>query len=417
MEDALSRLGIDIAEGVMDEDFLIPPKDAKYDNEVEEEDDDWDERDAPELDRQTDFDAPSRYDGDDSYDLDEQGPGDDEFDIDDDAMVDVGDDEDYEVFDFDDEFDKMMGNTYRFDEEDVMEMNELRKRAGLREMKVISLDDVKAAGGEVRGKSDEITGGKGTTTSHRGNNEVVISKMKTFPRFDKWWKEDPEDIMGMIYWQKDQLPPEGEAFDREWEKVKANLTRKYGAAPVEEAEGDTCSRCRKGKMRRGETFMGPAEECDHCNFQRQVNESTDSRDDYVAFTFDNEKAYFLVADECGEMMEFGMQDEMLLPDQWVDQVLVLLKDHGFEKGKDFSVAGMEEDLQNGYNDQHVDQEDEFGGGRFPAGATSSPARELGPAGAKHGDNPMRTPMASVDKKEDDIYESYRHQYRRFRRNK
>ena len=308
-------------------------------------------------------------------------------------MVDVGDDEDYEEFDFDDEFDKMMGNTYRFDEEDIVEMQHLRKMAGLSEApefevgpeddvvnnrrgkKIVTKAHIVAAGGVFKGSADEYTGGPGTSTRHDGSDQVRISVAKGFPRFDKWWEEDPKDIMGMIYWQKDQLPPEGEAFDRNWEKVKANLTKKYGAGPVEE--------------------------------------STDSQDDYVAFEFDDEKAYYLVADECGEMMEFGMHDEVLIPDQWVDQVIALLTDHGYENGNGYRIAGMDEDLQNGYNDQHsVDHEYDD---RFPKGATSSPARELGPAGAKHGDNPMRTPMASVDKEEDDIYESYKKSYRRFRK--
>jgi hypothetical protein len=479
MEAALEMHGILVAEGVMDEDFLIPPKDAKYDAEVEEEGED---------DEEYDFDSdPLMRGGEDglgpdghgydrdmsdsepfedantkvgrefasgefggptgnthvgrkfaSGEIEEQGPGDDEFDADPDAMVDVGDDEDYEVFDFDDEFDKMMGNTYRFDEEDIVEMNQLRKMAGLKEGKEgvnwkdaklvspeefdergrrkITKDDIIANGGVIYGHEDEITGGGGTSSRRDGSEFVEMRPAKGFPRFDKWWEEDPQDIMSMVYWQKNQLPPsDPEAFERNWAKVKANLQKKYPAPELTEAEGDTCSRCRKGTMEVGDTFFGPQQRCNHCGFQRAVKESTDSRDDYVAFNFDNEKAYFLVADECGEMMEFGMRDEMLLPDQWVDQVLVLLKDHGFEKGKDFSVAGMEEDLQNGYNDQHsVDHEYDD---RFPKGMHSSPATDVGPAGAKHGDNPMRTRTASVNKDEDDIYESYRQQYRRFRRSK
>lgn len=394
MEAALGRLGIGVAEGVMDEDFLIPPKDAKYDAEVEEEDyedDDW------KMQGGEDGLGPDGhgYDRDmsDTTPFSEQGPGD-EFGVED-ELVDVGDDEDYEEFDFDAEFDQMMGNTYRFDEKDVMEMNELRKSAGLpvkeaedipfevgaeddivnnrRGKKIVTQAHIDAAGGEFRGPSSEYTGGPGTSTGHRGGDEVVITRMKTFPKMSEWWKEDPKDIMSMIYWQKDQLPPsDPEKFAANWEKVKANLTKKFGAGPVEE--------------------------------------STDSEDDYVAFEFDDEKAYYLVADECGEMMEFGMRDECLIPDQWVDQVIALLTDHGFENGKEYSVAGMEEDLQNGYNDRAMTDGDDY----FPQGATSSPARELGPAGAKHGDNPMRTPMASVDK-EEEVYESYKQAYRRFRK--
>jgi len=308
--------------------------------------------------------------------LDEQGPGDDEdeFAADDDAMVDVGDDEDYEEFDFNDEFEQMMGNTNRFE---AIEINELRKRAGLAEKTIVTKDDIAAAGGEVVGHKDEVTGGPGTSTRHDGSDQVRISVAKGFPNMKQWWKEDPKDIMSMVYWQKNQLPPsDEEAFARNWEKVKANLTKKFGAAP-------------------------------------EVAESTDNKDDYDFFNFDDEKAYYLVADEIGDQIIFGMQNEVGVPEQYTDKIVALLTDHGFEQGRAYEFAGMEEDLQNGYNDREsVDDEFDL---RFPAGATSSPARELGPAGAKHGDNPMRTPMASVDKDEDYIYESFKHAYRRFRK--
>jgi len=44
---------------------------------------------------------------------------------------------------------------------------------------------------------------------------------------------------------------------------------------LDEAEGDTCSRCRKGTMERGETMTGPAERCNRCGWQHQVREDDD----------------------------------------------------------------------------------------------------------------------------------------------
>jgi hypothetical protein len=376
-----------LEEDLFDEDFLAPPKDIEHGHYEDDGDDDWDERDAPELDRQTNFDAPSRFDGDDSFDFDidadeyygedantkvgrefassefggesgnthvgrafasgeieEQGPGDDEFDADPDAMVDVGDDEDYEVFDFEDEFDAMMGNTTRFEsvEEQIVAMNEIRKAAGL--------DPIAEAKPDFLDLDDD------------GDTE-----------------EDMKDA----------------AEDKE---------------KVEEGEGDTCSRCRKGKMERGETFFGPAERCNHCNYQRQLSESAPhGSDDYDFFVFDDDKAYFLVADEIGDRIIFGMNNEVGVPEQYVDGIVALLKDHGFEAGQGYKPAGMEEDLQNGYGEhEYADSYDDY----FPRGATSTPASDLGPTAGRHGDNPMRTPMASVDK--EDVYESMRQKYRRYR---
>jgi len=48
---------------------------------------------------------------------------------------------------------------------------------------------------------------------------------------------------------------------------------------VAESEGEKCIRCRKGTMQLGDTMMGPAKECDRCNYQVQVNE--DDWDDNV----------------------------------------------------------------------------------------------------------------------------------------
>lgn len=441
----------DIEEDIFDEDFLAPPKDVEHGHyEDEGEEDDWDVRDAPELDRQTNYDAPSRYDGDDSFDFDidndyygedantkvgrefassefggetgnthvgrafasgeieEEGPGDeDEFDFDDDAIVDVGDDEDYEVFDFDDEFERMMGNTNRF--ESVVEMNELRRLAGLAPI-----------------EESEVA------------EETVNESLPTHgPK--EWWKNDPEVLMGYIYWLQRQLPPKDKKAA--WEKIVAKLNAENpapeGEIPTlegmmeEEGEGKTCSRCRKGKMERGETFFGPAERCNKCNFQRQLRESAPhGSDDYDMFDFEDDRAYFLVADEIGDRIIFGMNNEVGVPEQYTDEMIGLLRRHGFEKGIDYevsfvnqSIAGkpyshgmpvdggepLEDDIQNGYNDhEFADAYDDY----FPRGAHQSPSDDLGPTASGFGDNAMKNKMRS--KETDEVYESMRQKYRRFR---
>jgi len=47
------------------------------------------------------------------------------------------------------------------------------------------------------------------------------------------------------------------------------------AARTDEEEGETCIRCRKGTMELGDTMMGPAKQCNRCNYQVQVNEDLD----------------------------------------------------------------------------------------------------------------------------------------------
>jgi len=104
--------------------------------------------------------------------------------------------------------------------------------------KIVTLKDIEQAGGEFTGHENEYTGGPGTSTRHDGSDQVRISKMKTMPRASQWWKYSPEEIMGVVYWQKDQLPPPaGEAFDRNWEKVKSQLQAKYPAPEGELEEG------------------------------------------------------------------------------------------------------------------------------------------------------------------------------------
>ena len=348
-------------EDVFDEDFLAPPKDVEHGHYEDDGDDDWDERDAPELDRQTNFDAPSRYDGDDSFDfdidndyyMDEQGPGDeDEFDADPDAMVDVGDDEDYEDFDFESEFDAMMGNTERFEsiEEQIVAMNEIRKAAGLDPIVEEADDD------------------------------------------DKWEEVECDSCRGAGCGACDDHGYVDQEIEESAEKV------------------EKCPRCRKGTMHLGDTFMGPAKECDHCNYQYQVNESAEyPTDDTVPFEFNDEKAYYLVADEIGDRISFGQFDEILVPEQYVDGIIMLLDTHGFQQGKDFVISTMDEALSNGYGEhEFADAYDDY----FPRGSHQSPSNDLGPTASGHGDNAMQNTMRS--KKADTVYESMRQKYRRYR---
>jgi len=289
MKQALSNLGVDI----VDEDMLLaPPGDVGPG--VDE--DDFD-RVEPELDRQTDFNAPPRDDGDDSYDMNEE-PNDNE------RIIDVGDDEDYEKYDFDDEFEQMLGGSSDMpgaEYNGMYEMNELRRLAGLEQLE---------------------------------EKDVV----------------DGQDVA-----------------DGEDEEVE-----------VDEA-----------------IAAGP-----------QI-----ASDEIVAYEVGDEKAYYVMADLLGAELDFGPQDEVLIPKARQDEIEHELDMQGFVQGRDFAVAGqMFDDLQNGYDDRAFTKGSDY----FPGGATSSPSNELGPAGAKQGDNPMRTSMISVDK-EDEIYESMKLSYRRHRR--
>jgi DnaJ-class molecular chaperone len=386
--------GSGIAEDVAKEDFLAPKKDAEDSYDTPEGEEDWNARAEPELDRQTDYNAPSRYDGDDSFDFDidgdeyygedantkvgrefassefggptgnthvgrkfasgeieEQGPGDDEFDADPDAMVDVGDDEDYEVYDFEDEFDAMMGNTTRFEsvEEQVVAMNEIRKAAGL----------------------DPIAEGD-----------------------EKWEEKECDSCHGAGCGACDDHG----YVDQEIEEA------------LEESDGDKCIRCRKGTMERGDTFFGPAERCNHCNYQRQLSESAPhDSGDYEFINFNDDKAYFLVADEIGDRIIFGMNNEVGIPEQYVDGMVALLKNHGFEAGNGYNFAGVDEDLQNGYGEhEYADSYDDY----FPRGSHQSPSNDLGPTASGYGDNAMQNKMRS--KETDRVYEGMRQKYRRYR---
>lgn len=452
----------------VEEDFLAPPKTSKYDTDVEEEEDE-DLGYDPELPGTSGLKGMPRTEPEDNYDLEldvrrnplmkdaveEQDPDEDEFNDDEDRMVDIGDPEDYEEYDFEDEFARMLGPKF-----ESIDINVLRKMAGLEPIALVREKRAEKdydEDGEVESSEDEWKGSRdkaikdavkeaiqeaveplGTGLSpedqlrelskrmraarrglglanklagtdnikHRsrvlsnlnsiranlrrvikqveqglqGGKEAVAENFSIKPQ-ERWWENDPEELLNFVYWYKSQLPPVDPEKKREaWEQIKTQLSAKYP----------------------------PPEGVDP-----QLSEDIgDSVDDYDPFEFMNEKAYYLVADEIGDEMQFGPHDEVLVPVQKVDGIIALLTDSGFEQGYDFRIADVEEDLQNGYN--NCNMVDDFDT-RFPVGATSHPARELGPAGAKHGDNPMRSPMASRDKEEADIYESYKLSYRRHRK--
>jgi hypothetical protein len=270
---------------------------------------DIDDRIEPELDRQTDFDAPSRYDGDDSYDMNEE-PNDDE------RIIDVGDDEDYETYDFDDEFEQMLGGSSDMPGAEIQggmyEMNDLRRLAGLAEVM-------------EEEECDE--------------------------------DEDKEEL--------DEIAP-----------VVAAAASGAGAAIADKIMGED-----------------------------------EGSSDIVAYDIADEKVYYVMQDILGAELDFGPEDEILVPLSRNDQVLAALSQQGLEKDRDFCVAGeqYEADLQNGYNDRKFSDGQDY----FPKGSHQSPSDDLGPTASGYGDNAMDNRMRS--KETDEVYESMKLAYRRHRK--
>lgn len=57
----------------------------------------------------------------------------------------------------------------------------------------------------------------------------VIKEAGEFPNLKQWWKEDPKQIMRHVYWLQGQIPPSGAKFDKAWEQIKSQLSKKYPA--------------------------------------------------------------------------------------------------------------------------------------------------------------------------------------------
>jgi len=281
---------------------------ADDDDRISDEDDEGTYSGKTNFDDETFDDWTAKYPGE---SVEEAGPGDDEdeFSYDDDAMVDLGDDDEY---DFNDEFEREIGNTNRF--ESVVDMNELRKLAGLALVETEATDE------------EEL-------------EEAELS--------------DPSK--------------------------NTHVGREFASSEFEEDKFD-------------DNFDGLAS------------------GEIVAYEIADEKAYYAMADILGAELDFGPQDEVLVPAARNDALVLELRGLGFEQGKHFEVAGqLQDDLQNGYDDHTYTDGQDY----FPKGATSTPATDLGPTASNMRDNPMANKMRSVEK--DDVYESMKLAYRRFRK--
>ncbi len=250
---------------------------------------------------------------------------------DDERIIDVGDAEDYEKYDFDDEFEQMLGGSSDMpgaEYNGMYEMNDLRRLAGLEQLAEEECDEEE--------KCDE----------------------------------DKEDL--------DEIAP-----------VVAAVARGAGAALADKAVDSLSG--------------GDVEE--------DVAAGAPITDDLVAYEIADEKAYYVIADVLGAELDFGPQDEILVPLSRNDQVLVALDQQGFEKEIDFRVAGeqYEADLQNGYNDRAFSDGQDY----FPRGSHQSPSDDLGPTASGYGDNAMDNRMRSKDT--DEVYESMKLAYRRHRK--
>ena len=50
--------------------------------------------------------------------------------------------------------------------------------------------------------------------------------MSLFPDLNKWWEYDPDEIMSVVYWAQDQLPPSKVKYPEKYEKNWNNIIRK-----------------------------------------------------------------------------------------------------------------------------------------------------------------------------------------------
>lgn len=282
----------------------------------------------------------------------EEGPGQDEFSLGytDDTMIDVGDEEDYKVYDFDSEFETMLGGSSdpvgNIGAGSMYEMNEIRRLAGMEPIEEKKADKDYDGDGKVESEEDEYKGSK---------NKAIKKELD----------EDKEEV--------DCPECEGTGY----------VDRKH------------CKSCNgQGTVALGEGFPG--------------SEFPDS--DVVAYEIDDEKAYYVMADLLGADLDFGPEDEILVPAERNDQIIAALTNQGFKLDRDYRVAGqMMDDLQNGYNDRAFTKGQDY----FPRGAQSTPASDLGPSASGMADNPMSNKMRMVQK--DEVYETMKLAYRRHRK--
>lgn len=152
-----------------------------------------------------------------------------------------------------------------------------------------------------------------------------------------------------------------------------------------------------------------ADEDEFMNQECGMSEEGDGQSCCVVSLYDNERVYYALADKYGAELDFGDSDYQVMVPGDAEELSAYLAGFGFKAGQDFEVESqVEEDMNNGYYDQRTHNADDY----FPTGATSNVTKDRGPAGAKHGDNPMST-RAKV-KENRAIYESMRQAYRRHR---
>ena len=298
----------------------------------------------------------------------ENGPDDDykdEFAHDEDAMVDLGDDDNY----YDDDFDSMMrdpGNMY--------EMNRLRKLAGLEQIaeKKADKDDVNETKHYIDCPDCDGTG-KDLKADTSGPQPIVGD----CPRCGGF---------GKIYMDKVEEKKADKDYDGDGKIESAE----------DEYKGSKDKAIKKAKMEE-DIFDDNAEKL--------------AAGELIPYEVDDEKAYYMMADILGAELDFGPEDEILVPAAREDEVVLGLENEGFEQGKDFwrADARYEAELQNGYNDRAFSKGDDY----FPKGAQSTPASDLGPSASGMADNPMSNKMRMI--KKDSVYETMKLAYRRFRR--
>jgi uncharacterized OB-fold protein len=56
-----------------------------------------------------------------------------------------------------------------------------------------------------------------------------LDEISGFPNMQKWWKEDPKDVMSFVYWLQKKTPPTGDKWDKAWKGVATHLNKKHKA--------------------------------------------------------------------------------------------------------------------------------------------------------------------------------------------
>ena len=174
--------------------------------------------------------------------------------------------------------------------------------------RLITKDDV-AANGVIHGDDSEIKATGGGTSSSRGNgNWVEIKPMGRMVNFSKWWEFDKGELMSQVYWLKDQLPPsDPEKYEENWQRIKANLQKKYPAPEGELTE-----------EKDGEVFK--TVHCPECgDFSMDLQDQYGDDFHYVCDTCGHEKTEYLPPtkyrwDDCEDCDGTGRAQDSIFPD-------------------------------------------------------------------------------------------------------